>query len=157
MARLPRERLLKSVSAHRESHRVAHEALAHLGEILDELAAVNLTQVLGASQRVRTTLGREDEEIGAKGVGEGEGEGQSKSAAAAEAEGAEDSTWRVQDGTDEEATSAAAEASKAAAKTAEPESELTLESRLMIGLNETLSAFAIPLEMLDEEVRISLF
>ena len=42
MARIPRERLLTTVAAHRESHRVAHEALSRLGSVLTEYAGAEL-------------------------------------------------------------------------------------------------------------------
>ena len=42
MARMPRERLLSTIAAHRESHRVAHESLARLGHLLKELQIAEL-------------------------------------------------------------------------------------------------------------------
>ncbi len=42
MARMPRERLLSTIAAHRESHRVAHESLARLGHLLKELQVRSL-------------------------------------------------------------------------------------------------------------------
>ena len=49
MARMPRERLLSTVAAHRESHRVAHEALARLGTVLEQLGTTKLSDLTNAT------------------------------------------------------------------------------------------------------------
>ena len=59
MARMPRERLLSTVAAHRESHRVAHEALARLGTVLQELQKTHLEGLTGQVPPAATTLDAE--------------------------------------------------------------------------------------------------
>ena len=55
MARMPRERLLETVAAHRDSHTVAHEALARLGGVLKEWRHSPAARLLpaGGGQRER--------------------------------------------------------------------------------------------------------
>ena len=99
MAKMPRERVLSTVAAHRDSHRVAHEALARLGKVLEEFS---------------------EQPVEAKNV-------------------SDNSSQAVQ-------SHEAAEGADLLADVA------PLGARLLEGLNETLSLFAVPLEMTDDEV-----
>ena len=143
MARMPRERVLNTVAAHRDSHRLAHEALARLGKVLGKFAKAPLASVMAG---------------GSAGAGAGAGAG---AAAAAKDGGARKVEVRAEGSVSEEDGEAAPlEGTGTGEETGEEEEEeeegadagLPLGERLLSGLNETLSLFAVPLEMTDDEV-----
>ena len=144
MARMPRERLLETVGTHRESHRVAHEALGRLGVVLEELVTAKLRPPEGetpsdgdATVAVEVEAGGEVANAAAEGVGGEGGDG------AAGGEG---------DGEDGGGGSKGGDLGRDLGRPLSIAEQQELEARLLEGLNETLSAFAIPLEMGDGEV-----
>ena len=164
MARMPRERLLSTVAAHRESHRVAHEALARLGTVLQELQKTHLEGLTGQVPPTATTLEAEGaEKVAEQPTGEAvdaesqvadEAEAGSETAATASSADAEsDGIDVVGEAEAEGGEGGAGGAGGAAVEGAEAgEAATPLVTRLAVVLNETLSAFAIPLDMEDSDV-----
>ena len=155
MARMPRERLLSTVAAHRESHRVAHEALARLGTVLEQLGTTKLSDLTNATtpdDTAAAAAGGEEEAAAAKVEVDVGG----KAEKFVDPEAGDDEVVEEEDAEDAAefgVEAAVAEAMAGDGDTGQPDVDVAaLEKDLIEGLNETLSSFAIPLEMLDEEV-----
>lgn len=129
MARMPRERILNTISAHRDSHRVAHEALARLGTVLAEFAGAPLADVAQAKGKGAAEPKQEDKKKDKKGA----------------------KSVKVEVKPTGDAGPAEGDAADSTTEAAEEETR-PLADRLVSGLNETLSLFAVPLEMTDDEV-----
>ena len=156
MARMPRERLLSTVAAHRESHRVAHEALARLGTVLEQLGTTKLSDLTNATtpdDTAAAAAGGEEEAAAAEKVEVDVG---GKAEKFVDPEAGDDEVVEEEDAEDAAefgVEAAVAEAMAGDGDTGQPDVDVAaLEKDLIEGLNETLSSFAIPLEMLDEEV-----
>ena len=155
MARMPRERLLSTVAAHRESHRVAHEALARLGTVLEQLGTTKLSDLTNATTPDDTAAAAAggEEEAAAEKVEVDVG---GKAEKFVDPEAGDDEVVEEEDAEDAAefgVEAAVAEAMAGDGDTGQPDVDVAaLEKDLIEGLNETLSSFAIPLEMLDEEV-----
>ena len=159
MAALPKERqqsyrdqMLTTIATHRESHVVAHAALARLGSVFAELidSPENLGNV--SAERVAELAA----EASAAKAAEAEAKAAKEAAAkeAAKAEGAEAEAEAEVDElaeTTEEAEASQGTGAEEGGAEVEVGGEATTR-RLVFGLFETLGAFSIPTEMSHQEV-----